>query len=156
MPILFVGSLSVCRPTFLKSSTFTEKWTVLHKLFKLFKKCINSINQYGKLEAVVQRCSAKNVFLKISQTSQEYTCARVSFLIKLQAGGCFCEAKKNFKENNQKYKHCCVHEIFCLFLDRFFLNILQLTHCLSFFYININKKRTYYINKIDKKKKFKE
>ena len=78
------------------------------------------------------------------------------FLIKLQAGGCFCEAKKNFKENNQKYKHCCVHEIFCLFLDRFFLNILQLTHCLSFFYININKKRTYYINKIDKKKKLKE
>ena len=27
----------------------------------------------------------KNVFLKISQNSQEYTCARVSFLAKLQA-----------------------------------------------------------------------
>ena len=31
-----------------------------------------------------QRCSIK-VFLKISQNSQENTCARVSFLIKLQA-----------------------------------------------------------------------
>ena len=36
-------------------------------------------------EAVVQRCSAKKVFLEISQNSQENTCARVSFLIKLQA-----------------------------------------------------------------------
>ena len=34
------------------------------------------------LEAVVQRCSVKNVFLEISQNSQENRCARVSFLIK--------------------------------------------------------------------------
>ena len=41
-------------------------------------------------EAVAQRCSVKNVFLEISQNSQEYTCARVSFLIKLQDWGlCF-------------------------------------------------------------------
>ena len=32
--------------------------------------------------AVVQRCSVKKVFLKISQNSQENTCARVSFLKK--------------------------------------------------------------------------
>ena len=32
-------------------------------------------------EAVVQRCSVKKVFLKISQNSQENTCARVYFLI---------------------------------------------------------------------------
>ena len=31
------------------------------------------------IEAVVQRCSVKNVFLEISQNSQENTCARVSF-----------------------------------------------------------------------------
>ena len=37
------------------------------------------------LEAVVQRCSVKKVFLEISQNSQENTFARVSFLIKLQA-----------------------------------------------------------------------
>ena len=36
-------------------------------------------------EAVVRRCSIKKVFLKISQNSQEDTCARISFLIKLQA-----------------------------------------------------------------------
>ena len=33
-------------------------------------------------EAVVQRCSVKKVFLKISQNSQENTCTRFSFLIK--------------------------------------------------------------------------
>ena len=31
-----------------------------------------------------RRCSIKKVFLEISQNSQENTCARVSFLIKLQ------------------------------------------------------------------------
>ena len=38
-------------------------------------------------EVVVRRCSVKTVFLKISQNSQDNTCARVSFLIKLQASG---------------------------------------------------------------------
>ena len=37
-------------------------------------------------EAVARRCSIKIVFLEILQTSQENTCARLSFLIKLQAG----------------------------------------------------------------------
>ena len=37
------------------------------------------------LEAVVHRCSMKKVFLEISQNSQENTCARASFLIKLSA-----------------------------------------------------------------------
>ena len=36
-------------------------------------------------EAVARRCSSKKVFLEISQNSQENTCARVSFLINLQA-----------------------------------------------------------------------
>ena len=39
------------------------------------------------IEAVVQRCSVKKVFLEISQNSQGNTCARDSFLIKLQALG---------------------------------------------------------------------
>ena len=39
------------------------------------------------MEVVVQRRSAKEVFLKILQNSEENTCARVSFLIKLQALG---------------------------------------------------------------------
>ena len=38
-------------------------------------------------EAVVLSCSVKKVFLKISQNSQENTCVRVPFLIRLQAWG---------------------------------------------------------------------
>ena len=41
-----------------------------------------NVNIVG-IEAVVQRCSVKKVFLKISQDSLESTCAGVSFLIKL-------------------------------------------------------------------------
>ena len=36
------------------------------------------------IETVAQRCSVKKVFSEIGQNSQENTCARVSFLIKLQ------------------------------------------------------------------------
>ena len=35
-------------------------------------------------EAVAKKCSVKKLFLEISQNSQNNTCARVSFLIKLQ------------------------------------------------------------------------
>ena len=49
---------------------------------------LNKINikksKIKSLEAVAQRCSVKKVFLEISQNSQENTCARVPFLIKLQ------------------------------------------------------------------------
>ena len=44
----------------------------------LIKKVVDS------LEALVLRCSVKKMFLEISQNSQENTCARVFFLIKLQ------------------------------------------------------------------------
>ena len=40
-------------------------------------------------EVVVRRYSVKMVFLEISQNSQENTCTRASFLIKLQAWGFF-------------------------------------------------------------------
>ena len=36
-------------------------------------------------EAVVRMCPVKNVYLEILQNSRGKTCARVSFLIKLQA-----------------------------------------------------------------------
>ena len=38
-------------------------------------------------EAVARRCSAKKLFLKILQNSQENTCVGVSFSIKLKASG---------------------------------------------------------------------
>ena len=46
------------------------------------------------IEAVIQRCSVKQVFLEILQNLQEDTCARVSFLIKLQASGLQLYLKK--------------------------------------------------------------
>ena len=42
-------------------------------------------------KAVARRCFIKKVFLKISQHSQKRTCARVSFLITLQANTFFKE-----------------------------------------------------------------
>ena len=41
--------------------------------------------KFNMADVVARMCSVKKVFLKISQNSQEKTCARVSFLIKLQA-----------------------------------------------------------------------
>ena len=41
--------------------------------------------KYWSSEALVQRCSVKKNFLEISQNPQENACARVFFLIKLQA-----------------------------------------------------------------------
>ena len=76
-------------------------------------------------EALVQRCSVKKVFLEISQNSEENTCVRVSFLIKLQpqTSGLFwitsdeiikvviqrCSVKKVFLEisQNSLEKHLC-------------------------------------------------
>ena len=56
-------------------------WCSRHVRF-LTPKCFRHLSF---TEAVAQRCSVKNVFSGISQNSQENTCARVSFLIKLQA-----------------------------------------------------------------------
>ena len=39
---------------------------------------------FQQQQAVARWCSVKKVFLEISQNSQENTCARVFFLIKLQ------------------------------------------------------------------------
>ena len=55
---------------------------------------------FQELEAVVQSCSVKKMFLNFSQNSRENTCARASFLIKLQTlaqvfSREFCEIFKN-------------------------------------------------------------
>ena len=54
------------------------------------------------------RCSIKQVFLKISQNSQENTLVGVSFLIKLQVSAC------NFikKETVAQVFSCEIYEIF--------------------------------------------
>ena len=43
----------------------------------------NSVSSHLS-EAVFHMCSAEKIFLEITQNSQENTCAKVSFLIKLQ------------------------------------------------------------------------
>ena len=50
---------------------------------RIFNK--SNLASFKDPEAVVQNCSVKKVFLEISQNSQKITCAKVSFLIKLQA-----------------------------------------------------------------------
>ena len=41
-------------------------------------------SKFPYLEVIAQMCSVKKVFLEISRNSQKNTCARVSYLIKLQ------------------------------------------------------------------------
>ena len=54
--------------------------------------CISKPNSYCSwvnLEAAVQKCSVKKLFLEISQNSQENACAIVFFSIKLKTSGLF-------------------------------------------------------------------
>ena len=63
---------------------------------------IKIFSEFIHIEAVDWRCSVKNVFLKISQNSQENTCVEVSFLIKLQAW-LVTLLKKRFPVNFAKF-----------------------------------------------------
>ena len=45
---------------------------------------MNNKDELIYAKSVVQSCSVQKVFVEISQDSQENTCARVSFLIKLE------------------------------------------------------------------------
>ena len=66
-----------------------QRLTQLGKLLYKFRDFISK--KYFALilnlnsEAVGRRCSVKKVFLKLSQNSQNNTCARIPFLMKLQA-----------------------------------------------------------------------
>ena len=62
-------------------STKTLSWT-FHNIYREIP-MLQSVSK----RAVVQRCSVKMLFLKILRNSQENTCARVSFLVELQASG---------------------------------------------------------------------
>ena len=57
-------------------------------VLKIGALCLQRTYNFINTEAVVQRCSLKKVFLENSQNSKENTCARVSFLIKLQTWAC--------------------------------------------------------------------
>lgn len=48
-------------------------------------------------KAIVRRCPAKKLFLKVSGNWQKSICTEVFYLIKLQASSLSCECCKNFK-----------------------------------------------------------
>ena len=81
---------------FTTSSFSYPSFSVL-RLVVLLKLHHYSLQEWLLREAVVQTCFVIKVLLEISQNSQENTCARDSFLIKLQAlFSCeFCEISKN-------------------------------------------------------------
>ena len=62
-----------------------------------------------------QRCSLKKLFLEISQNPQENTCARDSFLIKLQASGL-----RPANLLKKRLWHCCFPVYFVKFLRTLF------------------------------------
>ena len=60
---------------------------IFNPFFAFYNKTLPAGNSYvmsNNLKSNHQRCSVKKLFLEISQNSQENTCTRVSFLIKLQ------------------------------------------------------------------------
>ena len=60
------------------------EYRILYQQDRRSKETVPYVGYQQYLDAVVQRCSVKNMFLEISQNSQESTCVRDSFLIKLQ------------------------------------------------------------------------
>ena len=68
-------------------------------------------------EAVVLRCSVKKVFLEILQNSQENTCARDSFLIKLQAWACNFIKKESLAACNFIKKESLAQVFSCEFYE---------------------------------------
>ena len=68
-----------------------NKLTFEENVEGLCKKINQKINGLTRISSLIrsshQRCSVKKVFLEISQKSQENTCDRVSFSMKLQASG---------------------------------------------------------------------
>ena len=79
------------------SWSYLQDSNLLRKKKKLLQLYFARISMSFQFRSSHQRCSIKTVFLKILQNSQEITCARVSFLKRLQAsgtpkntyGGCF-------------------------------------------------------------------
>ena len=71
---------------------YQKEWLIINVLVRRFKVLLISIAAIllgleKTFRSSHPRCYVKKVFLKISQNSHENTCARVSFLIKLQARG---------------------------------------------------------------------
>ena len=82
--------MNTCEPHNISLCNQYLRYTKMHFVTsfrpqKMEKVIMIRILKYLEPEAVTRTCSVKNILLKISQNSQENTCARVSFLVKLQA-----------------------------------------------------------------------
>ena len=69
------------------------------------KNCRKFDDFFAASEAAFRRYSTKWVFFKISQNSQENTCASVSIWVKLQAGDLFTKHPRGTASSN----NCCDH-----------------------------------------------
>ena len=90
---------------------------------------------YGFLitaEEVAWRCSVKKVLLKISQNSQENTCARVSFLIKLQ--------RPNITKNFRNYTFQLIDDICSIFFVLSLWNYSAMPNTIHSFLLSISWK----------------
>ena len=67
-------------------STRYSDW--LHNFLLAFLDVNVCVDNFFPRTAVARRCSVKEVLVKISQNLQENSCARLSFLIKLQVEAC--------------------------------------------------------------------
>ena len=79
--------------TFFELHESTEFMLCIVAMIEVHFESFSPIGRFASLLGVLwgsdhRRCSVKKVSLKNSQNSQESTCARVSFLIKLQAVVC--------------------------------------------------------------------
>ena len=114
--VFFIGRLSTFRNEYLQERKilYDQDKKQLQPLIVFLKQLHHRVQffQSGFTEVVAWRCSVKKMFLNILQNSQENTCARVSFLIKLQTSGFDSEStfwiqKVLFKKNNQLRKPVC-------------------------------------------------
>ena len=69
--------------------TPTQKYRHTSNVMFVFLTQNQKNKKRGDIEAIARRCSLKKVLLEMSQNSQENTCAKVSFLMKLRAWKCF-------------------------------------------------------------------
>ena len=77
----------LCKEKTLKKLVFSVKIYQTKHITLFEKYTTNCTTKLLVTEAVTRKCSVKKVFLENSQNSQKNTCARVFFLIKLQAIG---------------------------------------------------------------------
>ena len=98
----------------------------------------------SNLEVVAHRCSVKKVFLEILQNSQGNVCARVSFLIKLQAPITLLKKRlwhRCFPVNFTKFLRT------TFFTEHLWWLLLHITDQLVIYYMHLKYMKDLYSNK---------